>query len=97
MGAAGVGVVAAMSVTVVCSCWCHWRSVGLCLTRVRRACWWPARSWVACVFLALRAAIGVLWVRGFLRHFLFAACLVLALAYVMALALPRYLRGNVFL
>lgn len=27
---------------------------------------------------------------------LFAACLVLARAYVMVLALPRYLRGNVF-
>lgn len=33
------------------------------------ACWLPVWAWVVCVFLALRAAIGVLWVRGFLRHF----------------------------
>lgn len=61
-----VGVVAAMSVTVVCSCswrFC-WRDVGSRLAR--RACGWPVWAWVACVFLALRAAIGVLWVRGFL-------------------------------
>ena len=37
------------------------------------ACWLPVWAWVACVFLALRAAIGVLWVRGFLPPFFVAA------------------------